>query len=89
MWSVFNPCLLVQSDFLSWFSSLVQFISVTNTFEYPFYILLFDRHYSTKLNGAEIADDEDIEGGEAFEVIVEVSGSNYQTLCHDVVDCFL
>ena len=53
MWAVFNPCLLVQSDFSSRFSGLVRFVAVANTFKYPFYARRFDRDYSAKLDGAE------------------------------------
>ena len=53
MWAVFNPSLLVQSDFSSRFSGLVRFVAVANTFKYPFYALRFDRDYSAKLDGAE------------------------------------
>ena len=62
--------------FLSSFSGLVPFVAVANTFEDPFYS---DRDYSAKLDGTEIADDEDVE--EAFEVVVEVSEGVIIKLC--------
>ena len=50
---------------------------MANAFEYPFYVLRFDRDYSAKLDGAKIAD-ESVE--EAFEV-VEVSDVVIPKLC--------